>query len=63
MAVPKRRKSHSRQGHRRSQQNKVAERHAIDCINCGEKMLPHVICGHCGWYKGREVIKDKTAEA
>jgi large subunit ribosomal protein L32 len=32
-----------------------------DCPNCGEKKLPHHICGACGHYgskdSGREVVK------
>ena len=27
------------------------------CPQCGELKLPHQVCGSCGYYKGREVVK------
>lgn len=27
------------------------------CPNCGQAKLPHRICGNCGYYGGKEVIK------
>jgi large subunit ribosomal protein L32 len=27
-----------------------------DCPNCGELKRPHHVCGHCGYYDGREVV-------
>jgi large subunit ribosomal protein L32 len=29
----------------------------VECPNCGELKRPHHICGHCGQYKDREVLK------
>lgn len=26
------------------------------CPRCGKPALPHTVCQHCGYYKGREVI-------
>jgi len=26
------------------------------CPKCGAKALPHMVCGNCGFYKGREVV-------
>ena len=26
------------------------------CPKCGKPVLPHAVCGNCGFYKGREVI-------
>ena len=26
------------------------------CPNCGAVKLPHIVCGNCGWYRGRQVI-------
>jgi len=27
-----------------------------NCPKCGKSVLPHTVCGHCGYYKGREVV-------
>lgn len=27
------------------------------CGHCKKKILPHHICPHCGYYRGRQVIK------
>ncbi len=26
------------------------------CAKCGQETLSHVVCPHCGYYRGREVI-------
>lgn len=26
------------------------------CEKCGKKVLPHIVCFNCGYYKGAEVI-------
>lgn len=31
------------------------------CPQCGQAALPHTACAICGTYKGREVVKVKTA--
>jgi len=28
----------------------------IECPNCGERTLPHHVCGSCGHYRNREVV-------
>ena len=56
MAVPKRNTSPSRRNMRRSHHALTAAAHG-DCPNCGEKKLPHHICGACGHYSDREVVK------
>ena len=56
MAVPKRKTSHSRTRTRRTHQ-KVAVPNTISCPSCGEPMLTHQMCPHCGKYKGR-VVKE-----
>jgi len=28
----------------------------IECPNCGERALPHHVCGSCGHYRNREVV-------
>jgi len=60
MAVPKRKKSKSRVGTRRSHDHLQAA-NVINCSNCGEPALPHRMCPHCGHYKGRPIkeVKEK----
>ena len=62
MAVPKRRTSHSAQGHRRSHHHRKPKGVQY-CARCNEPVLPHRVCPNCGHYQGREVIKmDEKAE-
>ena len=56
MAVPKRRTSKSRQGHRRSHHNLGQGKGVQYCPRCNEPVLPHRVCPNCGHYQGREVI-------
>lgn len=63
MAVPKRRTSKSRQGHRRSHHNLGAGKGVQYCPRCNEPVLPHRVCPNCGHYQNREVIKMDEAEA
>jgi len=59
MSVPKKRRTPSSKGNRRSH-------HALDkikvnkCPKCGEPIQPHRACSACGAYKGREAIKIKS---
>lgn len=55
MAVPKQRKTTSRQGNRRSHHG-LEKKHLGTCSNCGKKKLPHRVCSFCGYYKGKQVI-------
>ena len=56
MAVPKRKKSKSRVRTKRSHQAMRAP-NVIECPSCGEPVLPHRMCPHCGQYRGR-VVKE-----
>jgi large subunit ribosomal protein L32 len=60
MAVPKRRTSHARQGKRRSHLH-VKLRQNTYCNNCGNPILPHVVCWNCGYHntQGREAAPVK----
>jgi large subunit ribosomal protein L32 len=62
MAVPKRRTSHSRQGHRRSHHNLGKGKGVQYCPQCNEPVLPHRVCGNCGQYQGRTAIVVESAE-
>ena len=58
MAVPKRRTSPSRQGHRRSHHH-IKRIQIQYCSQCGEPVLGHRVCTNCGYYQGREVVAPK----
>ncbi|MFC1936625.1 50S ribosomal protein L32 [Chloroflexota bacterium] len=53
--LPKRKISKGRRDRRRAH-DALTARNLVQCSNCGEKRLPHHVCPHCGFYKGREVI-------
>ncbi len=55
MAVPKRKTSKSKRNQRRSHHALVAPQWSI-CSQCGDPVLPHRICGTCGYYRGRQVL-------
>ena len=52
---PKRRHSRARKGKRRASINLLIP-NAVICPNCTVMMIPHNVCGKCGFYKGKEVI-------
>jgi len=60
MAVPKKKISKSRRNMRRAH-HALPKAAYVECPNCGEQMRPHHVCGHCGQYRGREVIEVETA--
>jgi large subunit ribosomal protein L32 len=62
MAVPKRRTSHSRQGHRRSHHH-LTGKGVQYCPRCNEPVLPHRVCPQCGFYQGRDAVAVKDEEA
>lgn len=61
MAVPKRRMSRSRQGMRRSHHH-LTPKQLQYCGNCEQPVLPHRVCGNCGWYQGRQIVEEEKAE-
>ncbi len=60
-AVPARRVSKTRKNTRKANIKKVAPT-MVKCKNCGEVIAPHRACTKCGYYKGKEVIKQVTEE-
>lgn len=55
---PKKRHSRQRQGKRRASISLKAKK-GVKCPNCSNIILPHVVCKHCGYYKGKQVVKQK----
>lgn len=56
MAVPKRRVSRQKRNSRRAHW-KLSLPSLVSCPQCHDFKLPHRVCGACGYYKGREIIK------
>ncbi|MCL4353484.1 50S ribosomal protein L32 [Patescibacteria group bacterium] len=58
---PKKRHSRQRQGKRRSHIALKIKKPA-KCPNCNANVLPHTLCGACGWYDGRQIVlvKEKS---
>jgi large subunit ribosomal protein L32 len=54
--LPKRKHSKGRRDRRRAH-DALQARNMVTCSNCGQMRLPHQVCGNCGYYKGREVVK------
>ncbi|MDD3765840.1 MAG: 50S ribosomal protein L32 [Eubacteriales bacterium] len=56
MAVPKRRVSKQRRDNRRAHW-KLAIPGMVKCPQCQQYKMPHRVCGACGFYKGKDVLK------
>ena len=61
MAQPKRRWSKARTHAKRSTWKKEQPTFST-CPHCHEAVLPHRVCGNCGYYDGKQVIAKKEAE-
>ncbi len=57
MPVPKRRTSTSKRNKRRAHDAITATVATAECPDCGEQMVRHRACPHCGLYRGRQVIE------
>ncbi len=62
MAVPKKKKSRSRRGNRRSHDALVGVTHFHLCPHCGATKLSHHVCMACGQYRGRQVLAMPAVE-
>ena len=58
MPQPKRRHSRSRRNNRRAHDGLRIPGFSI-CSECQSRIRPHVVCPHCGHYKGKKVIEEK----
>lgn len=61
MSVPKKRRTKSSAGKRRSHHS-INKINLKKCPKCGQAIEPHKACLFCGSYKGREVIKIKSKD-
>lgn len=59
MSVPKKKRTKSSVGKRRSH-HALKKETLNKCPKCGKAIKPHQACSFCGTYKGKEVIKTKT---
>ncbi|MFH1790741.1 MAG: 50S ribosomal protein L32 [Candidatus Omnitrophota bacterium] len=61
MPNPKRR--HSKERGRLRRTHYKLKRHTLaKCAQCGKLKMPHKVCPHCGYYKGKQVIEIKTLD-
>jgi large subunit ribosomal protein L32 len=51
MAVPKKRRSYTR-NHKRKSHQALKQQDVSTCPGCGNPRLPHTLCATCGTYKG-----------
>lgn len=61
MSVPKKRRTKSSAGKRRSH-HALKKTTLGTCPQCGRALKPHTACNFCGTYKGREVIAVKNKD-
>jgi len=62
MPLPKRKHSRSRRDKRRSANSKLELGSFSTCSHCKKQVLPHRVCPHCGYYKGKPIIVIKEKE-
>ncbi|MEK7605948.1 MAG: 50S ribosomal protein L32 [Patescibacteria group bacterium] len=56
---PKKRHSRQRQGKRRAALSLAVPR-TVRCDNCGNQHIPHLVCPHCGYYRGVDIVSKST---
>jgi large subunit ribosomal protein L32 len=56
MAVPKKKTSKMKSRSRRASNWRLGPPARSMCPQCRHAKLPHVVCGNCGWYGGRQAI-------
>jgi len=55
MALPKRKHSKARRDKSRTHW-KLAMPSMTMCPQCAQPVVPHRVCGRCGYYRGRQVL-------
>lgn len=61
MALPKRRHSRARRDKRRTH-DALKPPARSTCPECGRAKQPHRACGHCGHYRGRQVVAKREED-
>lgn len=59
MGLPSKRRT-KQQKRERSSHFALVEKGLTACSHCKRKILPHRVCPHCGYYRGRMVVKMAT---
>ena len=59
MAEPKKRLTRTRSGNRQSH-DALRGVSLVPCSNCKTRGIPHRVCSNCGYYKGKQVVLDKS---
>jgi len=59
MAVPKKKSTKSSRRERASH-FALKKTKLLSCPKCKKPVLPHHLCAHCGYYKGKEIVEIKT---
>ncbi|MEK7434850.1 MAG: 50S ribosomal protein L32 [Cyanobacteriota bacterium] len=59
MPQPKKKTSHSKQGHTRHHW-KGELPSLVKCKNCGEMKFSHKLCRECGFYNGMYILEGKN---
>jgi large subunit ribosomal protein L32 len=54
---PKKKMSRSRTRSRRAANSKLLAPTYARCPHCSQPKQPHLVCGNCGWYQGREAVE------
>lgn len=61
MGIQKHRRSRKSGAQRRTHW-KIKAVTLVECPQCHQQMRPHRVCASCGYYGGREVIKQEEAK-
>ena len=56
MAVPKKKTSKAKSRSRKASAWTLEAPSRSLCPRCGATKVPHIVCGNCGWYAGRQAI-------
>ena len=62
MAVPKRRTSKMRSRTRQAH-DALPKKSFAKCPRCSQAVLPHTVCGNCGYYRGKMIVDMEATTA